>query len=428
MSMDSLKKPDFFQLPLKQIDKEAALIIEKELYRQKNTIELIASENIVSKAVLQAQGSVLTNKYAEGYPGKRYYGGCDMVDMAEELAISRAKELFGCQYVNVQPHSGSSANLAVYLAVLKPYETLMGMDLNCGGHLTHGSKVSFSGKIYQSYAYGLNKQTLEIDYEELEKEVCQNKPKLLITGGSAYSKIIDFKRFKTIANKVGALLMVDMAHFAGLVAGGCYPNPFPYADIVTSTTHKTLRGPRGGLILTNNQELSKKIDSAIFPGSQGGPLMHIILAKAVAFKEAMSIEYKSYTKDIIKNAKLMAQAFQKNGLTVVSGGTDSHLFTLDLSKLNITGKLAQNVLDTVNITTNKNSIPFDTLPPSQTSGIRIGTPAITTRGFKEKEILLVVELISKVLKELSIKSDLNINTKAEVLNQVKELCNKLPIY
>ncbi len=420
---------NFLNNKLESSDLEINNLINLEFQRQRHNIELIASENIVSKAVLEAQGSILTNKYAEGYPAKRYYGGCEEVDKIEQIAIDRACQLFDCKYANVQPHSGSQANMAVYLALLNVGDNILGMDLNAGGHLTHGAKVSFSGKLYNAFSYGVDEETMQINYDEVERIAIEHNPKIIIAGGSSYARIIDFKRFRKIADKVGAYLWVDMAHFAGLVAGGKYPSPLPHAHVVTSTTHKTLRGPRGGLILTNDEEIIKKINSAIFPGSQGGPLMHVIAAKAVAFKEAMSQEYKNYIKQVVLNAKHMAKEFQRLGFPVVSGGTDSHLIMVDVSQLGITGKQAEILLDSVHITCNKNSLPFDKLPPSKTSGIRLGTPAVTTRGFKEAEISQTVEMIVDVLKNINNQtSNLNIDFVEIITKRAKTLCEKFPIY
>lgn len=420
---------NFLNNKLESSDLEINNLINLEFQRQRHNIELIASENIVSKAVLEAQGSILTNKYAEGYPAKRYYGGCEEVDKIEQIAIDRACQLFDCKYANVQPHSGSQANMAVYLALLNVGDNILGMDLNAGGHLTHGAKVSFSGKLYNAFSYGVDEETMQINYDEVERIAIEHNPKIIIAGGSSYARIIDFKRFRKIADKVGAYLWVDMAHFAGLVAAGKYPSPLPHAHVVTSTTHKTLRGPRGGLILTNDEEIIKKINSAIFPGSQGGPLMHVIAAKAVAFKEAMSQEYKNYIKQVVLNAKHMAKEFQRLGFPVVSGGTDSHLIMVDVSQLGITGKQAEILLDSVHITCNKNSLPFDKLPPSKTSGIRLGTPAVTTRGFKEAEISQTVEMIVDVLKNINNQtSNLNIDFVEIITKRAKTLCEKFPIY
>ena len=377
-------------------DAEIADAIDNELKRQQNQIELIASENIVSPAVLEAQGSILTNKYAEGYPAHRYYGGCEYIDVVEELARARAKELFNAAYVNVQPHSGSQANTAVYVALLKPCDVIMGMSLDAGGHLTHGSKVSFSGKWLNAVQYGVCRDSGLIDYEQAERLALENRPKLIIAGGSAYPRQIDFKRFREIADKVGAYLMVDMAHFAGLVAGGVHPNPLEYADVVTTTTHKTLRGPRGGMILTYNSEIAKKIDSAIFPATQGGPLEHIIAAKAVCFKEALTPQFKDYAAQVVKNAKALGETLKKRGLDLVSGGTDTHLLLVDLRPKNLTGDVVEKALEAAHMTCNKNAITFDPMPPKVTSGIRVGTPAATTRGFKETEFIQVGNWIADV--------------------------------
>jgi glycine hydroxymethyltransferase len=419
---------NFFKASLKDSDKDLFDSIKNEFSRQQNHIELIASENIVSKAVLEAQGSVLTNKYAEGYPSKRYYGGCEHVDVSENLAIERAKKLFDCKYANVQPHSGAQANGAVYLALIKPGDTILGMSLNSGGHLTHGAKPAQSGKWFNAIHYDVDKQTGLIDYNMVEKLAVENKPKLIIAGGSAYSRIIDFKKFRDISDKVGAFLLVDMAHFSGLVAGGAYPNPTKFADVVTSTTHKVLRGPRGGIILTNNDELIKKFNSAIFPGLQGGPLMHVIAAKAVCFKEALSNDFKIYTKDVINNAKTLSETLTKKGFKIFSGGTDTHLMLLDLRSFGVTGKDAQISLGKANITCNKNGIPFDTESPMITSGIRLGTPACTTRGFKEQEFKHVAELIYRVIKGLSDNKLDNSKIENEVQKEVVNLCSSFPIY
>jgi len=395
----------FFKLKLQDADRELYDSIRDEFSRQQNHIELIASENIVSKAVLEAQGSVLTNKYAEGYPSKRYYGGCEHVDVTENLAIERVKKLFDCKFANVQPHSGAQANGAVYLALIKPGDTILGMSLNSGGHLTHGAKPAQSGKWFNAIHYEVNEDTGLIDYDEVEKLALQNKPKIIIAGGSAYSRIINFKKFRDICDKVGAYLLVDMAHFSGLVAGGVYPNPTKYADVVTSTTHKVLRGPRGGIILTNNEDLIKKFNSAIFPGLQGGPLMHVIAAKAVSFKEALSSDFK-----------------------IFSGGTDTHLMLLDLRSFKVTGKDAQASLGRANITCNKNGIPFDTESPMITSGIRLGTPACTTRGFGATEFSLIADLIYRVIKGLSENKTDNSKIEQEVKKEVVKLCSSFPIY
>ena len=419
---------NFFQQNLKEADNELFNSIESEFNRQQNHVELIASENIVSKAVLEAQGSVLTNKYAEGYPGKRYYGGCEHVDISESLAIKRAKKLFDCNYANVQPHSGAQANGAVYLALIKPGDTILGMSLNSGGHLTHGAKPAQSGKWFNAIHYDVDKDTGLIDYESVEKLAINNKPKLIIAGGSAYSRIIDFKKFREICDKVGAYLLVDMAHFSGLVAGGAYPNPTKYADVVTSTTHKVLRGPRGGIILTNNEDLIKKFNSAIFPGLQGGPLMHVIAAKAVCFNEALDDEFKIYTKNVIKNAQILSEKLIKNGFKIFSGGTDTHLMLVDLRDFNVTGKDAEASLGRANITCNKNGIPFDTQSPMITSGIRLGTPACTTRGFSSGEFTLIADLITKVIKGLSENGSNNSKIEKDVQKEVIDLCSSFPIY
>lgn len=411
---------------LQNEDVEIFSAIKEELNRQKNQIELIASENIVSRAVLEAQGSILTNKYAEGYPSHRYYGGCEFIDKVEALAIERAKKLFGAGFANVQPHSGSQANTAVYLALLKPFDTILGMSLDAGGHLTHGAKVSISGKWLNAVHYGVEKETGLIDYNQVEKLALENKPKLIIAGGSAYSRIIDFKRFRDIADKVGAYLMVDMAHFAGLVAAGFYPNPLEYADVVTTTTHKTLRGPRGGMILTNSSDLAKKIDSAIFPGTQGGPLEHVIAAKAVCFKEDLSPQYKAYAKQVIKNAKVLGETLKKRGLDLVSGGTDTHLVLVDLRPKNMTGDVVEKALEAAHMTCNKNAIPFDPMPPKVTSGIRLGSPAATTRGFKEAEFEQIGNWIGDVIDALAQgHADKVIS---DIAQKVIALCQRFPIY
>lgn len=416
---------DFVQ-DLKTEDAEIFSAIEEELNRQKNQIELIASENIVSRAVLEAQGSILTNKYAEGYPQHRYYGGCEFIDKVEALAIERAKKLFNARFANVQPHSGSQANTAVYLALLKPFDTILGMSLDAGGHLTHGAKVSISGKWLNAVHYGVEKETGLIDYNQVEEQALTHKPKLIIAGGSAYSRIIDFKRFREIADKVGAYLMVDMAHFAGLVAAGLYPNPLEYADVVTTTTHKTLRGPRGGMILTNNAELAKKIDSAIFPGTQGGPLEHVIAAKAVCFKEDLSPQFKVYAEQVIKNAKVLGDTLKKRGLNLVSGGTDTHLVLVDLRPKNMTGDVVEKALEKAHMTCNKNAIPFDPMPPKVTSGIRLGSPAATTRGFKEAEFEQIGNWIGDVIDALA-QGDAD-KVISDIAQKVIALCQKFPIY
>lgn len=419
---------EFFSKSLKEADPDIYDAICKELRRQQDQIELIASENIVSKAVLEAQGSILTNKYAEGYCGARYYSGCEFVDIAESLAIERAKKLFGCEYVNVQPHSGAQANGAVLLAFLKPGDTMMGMSLVAGGHLTHGSKAALSGKWFNSVQYGVRQEDALIDFDEVERLAREHHPKLIIAGGSAYPRAIDFKKFREIADEVGALFMVDMAHFAGLVAGGVHDNPLKYADIVTTTTHKTLRGPRGGMIMTNNPDIAKKINSAVFPGLQGGPLMHVIAAKAVALGEALKPEFKIYAQDIVKNAKTLAETLKRRGLDIVSGGTDTHLMLVDLRPKHLTGKLAEKSLERAHMTCNKNGIPFDPEKPTVTSGIRLGTPAGTTRGFKEDEFKKIGELIGDVLDGLSAHPDDNAAAEEKAKSEVLELCARFPIY
>ena len=418
----------FFDNNLSSTDPDLFNSIKLELERQQQHIELIASENIVSKAVLDAQGSIMTNKYAEGYPGKRYYGGCEFVDKAEDLALERVKKLFSCKFANVQPHSGAQANGAVYLALLKPNDTILGMSLNSGGHLTHGAKVSLSGKWLNSFHYEVDKETGLIDYDQVKKLAHEHKPKLIIAGGSAYSRVIDFKKFRKIANEVNAYFMVDMAHFSGLVAGNGYPNPIDHADIVTSTTHKVLRGARGGIILTNREDLIKKINSAVFPGYQGGPLMHIIAAKAVAFQEALKPNFKDYIKSVLANAKILSETLKNNGFKIFSGGTDTHLMLVDLRPFNVTGKDAEVSLCKANITCNKNGIPFDTEKMTITSGIRLGTQAATTRGFGLDEFRKVGTLITKVIKGLSENSADNSKVETEVRKEVVELCSNFPIY
>lgn len=408
---------------IKNCDLEVYNAIVEEEKRQEEGIELIASENFVSKAVMEAAGSVFTNKYAEGYPEKRYYGGCANADTVEQLAIDRLKKIFGAKFANVQPHSGSQANMGVYVSLLEAGDKILGMGLSSGGHLTHGYKINFSGKNYVGIEYGLNPETEMLDYDEIRRLAIQEKPQIIVAGASAYSRVIDFKKFREIADEVGAYLMVDMAHIAGLVAAGEHPNPMEYADIVTSTTHKTMRGPRGGIILTNNEEIAKKIDKAIFPGIQGGPLMHIIAAKAVAFKEALSPEFKEYQKQVVKNAKAMADALVKGGLRIVSGGTDNHLMLVDLRPKGVTGKMAEEGLEKAGITCNKNSIPNDPEKPFITSGIRLGTPAITARGMKEDEAVQIAEMIIKVLENVN--DDKKI---AEVKNEVLKLAEKFPLY
>ena len=408
---------------LKQSDPEIAKELDLELNRQRTKLELIASENIVSKAVMEAQGSVLTNKYAEGYPGKRYYGGCEYVDVVEQLAIDRAKKLFGAEYANVQPHSGAQANMAVFFALLTPGDTVMGMNLTDGGHLTHGSPVNMSGKYFKIVPYGVDKETERIDYDALEKQAEECKPKMIVTGASAYARIIDFPRLAEIAHKVGAYLMVDIAHIAGLVAAGLHPSPVPYADVVTTTTHKTLRGPRGGMILCKDAEFGKQFNKAVFPGIQGGPLMHVIAAKAVALGEALRPEFKEYAAQTIKNAKALAETLQQDGFRIVSGGTDNHLMLVDLTSKDITGKEAQTVLDEVNITSNRNTIPFEPRSPFVTSGIRLGSPALTTRGFKEDDMREVGNIIALVLNDPT-----NEEKKEEARRRVAALCKKYPLY
>ncbi|MEQ8194592.1 MAG: serine hydroxymethyltransferase [Rhodospirillales bacterium] len=418
----------FFSETLAATDPDLMKSIQDELSRQQNQIELIASENIVSRAVLEAQGCVMTNKYAEGYPGRRYYGGCEFVDVAEDLAIERAKKLFGCAFANVQAHSGSQANEAAYAAVMQPGDTLMGMSLAAGGHLTHGAAPSISGKWFDAVQYGVRRDTGQIDYDEVARLAKEHKPKLIVAGGSAYPRTIDFVRFREIADSVGALFMVDMAHFAGLVAAKIHPDPFPHAHIVTTTTHKTLRGPRGGMILTNDEALAKKINSAIFPGLQGGPLMHVIAAKAVAFKEALQPEFKAYAQSVAENAKVLASVMLESGFDVVSGGTDTHLLLVDLRPKKLTGKIAEASLERANITCNKNGIPFDPEKPTVTSGIRLGSPAGTTRGFGPGEFRFIGELIAKVLDGLAADPDDNAAVEQDVRKQVLELCARFPIY
>lgn len=405
---------------IKNEDREIYNLIQDELDRQQNGIELIASENFTSKAVMEAMGSYLTNKYAEGYPNKRYYGGCHVVDKVESLAIERVKELFGAEHANVQPHSGSQANMAVYMAMLEPGDTVLGMDLNDGGHLTHGSPVNFSGKLFNFVSYGVDKETERIDYEKVREIALECKPKLIVAGASAYSRYIDFKKFREIADEVNAYFMVDMAHIAGLVAAGCHPSPVPYADFVTSTTHKTLRGPRGGLILCK-EEFAKKIDKTIFPGTQGGPLVHTIAGKAVCFKEAMQPEFKTYARNVVENCAVLAEALMSYGFNIISGGTDNHLILVDLSNKDITGKDAEQLLDQIGITVNKNTIPNETKSPFITSGIRIGTAAVTTRGFNIEDMLDIASIINDAL------SNKNPNIK-ELKGRVRELCNCHTLY
>ena len=417
----------FFTAGVGQADPAIAAVLSGELTRQQEQIELIASENIASQAVLDVQGSVLTNKYAEGYPGKRYYGGCEVVDEAEILAIDRAKQLFGCEYANVQPHSGSQANQAVFMVTMKPGDTFMGMSLDDGGHLTHGKSVNQSGKWFAPVAYGVRPQDHLIDYDQAAEVARANSPKVIIAGGSAYSRQIDFKKFREIADEVGAILMCDVAHYAGLIVAGEYPNPFPHAHIVTTTTHKTLRGPRGGLILTNDKKLAKKIDSAVFPGLQGGPLMHVIAAKAVAFGEALRPEFKTYAKQVIENARALADSLQSVGFRIVSGGTDSHLMLVDLTPKNVSGAAAEIALERAGITTNKNSIPGDPLPPMQTSGLRVGTPAGTTRGFGPAEFRQVGHWIGEILDAVSTGQDTSA-IEQKVRREVVDLTRRFPIY
>ena len=422
------KKPIFTE-NLSVSDPELFSTIEKENKRQEQEIELIASENITSLAVMQAQGSVMTNKYAEGYSGKRYYGGCEFVDLAEDLAIKRIKELFNCEFANVQPNSGSQANQAVFMSLMKPGDTFLAMDLASGGHLTHGAKPNLSGKWFNAVHYGVNKKTELIDYAQVEELAKIHKPKVIIAGGSAIPRQIDFKEFRRIADTVGAFLMVDMAHFSGLAAAGCHPNPLEFADVATSTTHKTLRGPRGGIILTNNVDLAKKFNSAVFPGLQGGPLMHVIAAKAVAFGEALRPDFKTYQEDVIKNAKILSSTLEKRGFRIVTGGTDTHVILVDVGSKNIKGNDAEKSLGNANITCNKNSIPFDTEKPMVTSGIRLGTPAGTTRGFGPSEFTNIGNWIADVLEQLQINGIANNeNAELEVKNKVIKLCENYPIY
>lgn len=420
----------FFGTPLAEADPEIFGSIRNELGRQRHEIELIASENIVSRAVLEAQGSIMTNKYAEGYPGKRYYGGCQFVDVAEELAIERAKKLFDCKFANVQPNSGSQMNQAVFLALLQPGDTFMGLDLNSGGHLTHGSPVNMSGKWFKVVSYGVRKDDHLLDMDEIEKLAQQHKPKLILAGGTAYSRIWDWKRFREIADSIGAYLMVDMAHIAGLVAGGEHPSPLPHAHVVTTTTHKSLRGPRGGMVLTNDEDIAKKINSAVFPGLQGGPLMHVIAAKAVAFGEALKPEFKLYAQNVVANAEALAESLKETGLDIVSGGTDNHLMLVDLRPKNATGKRAEAALGRANITCNKNGIPFDPEKPFVTSGVRLGTPAGTTRGFGQAEFREIGKLIAEVLDGLKVANsdEGNAAVEAAVKGKVVALTERFPLY
>ena len=418
----------FFSSNLEQVDKDLFDSISNELSRQQNQVELIASENIVSKAVLEAQGSIMTNKYAEGYSAKRYYGGCEFVDIAENLAIERLKKLYGCQYANVQPHSGAQANQAVFLALIKPGDTILGMSLDAGGHLTHGSRPNQSGKYFNAIQYGINPETSLIDYDEVESLALQHKPSMIIAGGSAYPRNIDFKKFREIADKVDAYLLVDMAHYSGLVAAQEYPDPLPHAHVVTSTTHKTIRGPRGGMILSNDIDLGKKFNSSVFPGLQGGPLMHVIAAKAVAFGEALQPEFKQYIQQVKKNASVLGEVLISNGIDIVTGGTDSHMVLVDLRSKNVTGKDAEESLERAGMTCNKNGVANDPNPPTITSGIRLGSPAATTRGFKEEEFKFIGEKISTIINALSSSnSDISM-TESSILKEVTELCAKYPIY
>ena len=419
----------FFKQSLQDKDQEIAIAIQKELERQQNQIELIASENIVSKAVLEAQGSVLTNKYAEGYSRRRYYGGCEYVDQAEDLAIARAKQLFDCNFANVQPHSGSQANQTVMLALAKPGDKILGMSLAAGGHLTHGAAPNLSGKWFEAIQYGVSEKDLLIDFDQVRELALTHKPKIIIAGGSAYPRAIDFSKFRAIADEVGAYFWVDMAHFAGLVAAGIHENPVKIADIVTTTTHKTLRGPRGGMVLTNSEEIAKKVNSALFPGLQGGPLMHVIAAKAVAFKEALSSEYKQYIKDVVANAKIMGEVMLERGYGVITGGTDTHLILVDLSTKNITGNIAEKILESAGLTCNKNSIPFDKEKPMVTSGIRLGSPAGTTRGFKQAEFTVIANLIADVLDAIATGNEEEMVKAVNIsLAEVYKLCKAFPIY
>ena len=426
--MDRAVSPKFFSQSLADADPAVMESLTKELGRQQGQIELIASENIVSRAVLEAVGSVLTNKYAEGYPGKRYYGGCEFVDIAEQLAIDRAKKLFNCAFANVQPHAGAQANEAVFLALVKPGDTIMGMDLASGGHLTHGAAPNISGKWFNPIRYGVRRQDGQIDLDQVEALAKEHKPKLIIAGGSAYSRIIDFKAFRAIADSVGALLMVDMAHFAGLVAAGVHPSPLPIADVVTTTTHKTLRGPRGGMILSNNEDIGKKINSAIFPGLQGGPLMHVIAGKAVAFGEALKPEFKIYAQNVVNNAKVLAETLRKGGLEIVAGGTDTHLMLVDLRPKKLTGNVVEHLLERAGMTCNKNGIPFDPEKPTVTSGIRLGTPAATTRGFGEAEFKQIGQWICEVMDAEAATPGNTGAAEAAALKRVQDLCRRFPIY
>ncbi len=419
---------NFFSSNLEHVDKDLYQSISKELSRQQNQIELIASENIVSKAVLEAQGSIMTNKYAEGYSAKRYYGGCEFVDIAENLAIDRLKQLYGCSYANVQPHSGAQANQAVFLALIKPGDTILGMSLDAGGHLTHGSRPNQSGKYFNAVQYGINPETSLIDYQEVERLAIEHKPTLIIAGGSAYPRNINFKKFREIADKIEAYLLVDMAHYSGLVAAKEYPDPLPHAHVVTSTTHKTIRGPRGGMILSNDLDLGKKFNSSVFPGLQGGPLMHVIAAKAVAFGEALQPEFKTYIQQVKKNASILGEVLMSNGIDIVTGGTDSHMVLVDLRSKNVTGKDAEESLERAGMTCNKNGVANDPNPPTITSGIRLGSPAATTRGFKEEEFKFIGEKISTIINNLSVSnSDISM-LESSINKEVQDLCSKYPIY
>ena len=419
---------NFFSSNLEHADKDLYQSISQELSRQQNQIELIASENIVSKAVLEAQGSIMTNKYAEGYSAKRYYGGCEFVDIAENLAIDRLKQLYGCSYANVQPHSGAQANQAVFLALIKPGDTILGMNLDAGGHLTHGSRPNQSGKYFNAVQYVINPETSLIDYDEVERLAIEHKPTLIIAGGSAYPRNIDFKKFREIADKIEAYLLVDMAHYSGLVAAKEYPDPLPHAHVVTSTTHKTIRGPRGGMILSNDLDLGKKFNSSVFPGLQGGPLMHVIAAKAVAFGEALQPEFKTYIQQVKKNASILGEVLMSNGIDIVTGGTDSHMVLVDLRSKNVTGKDAEESLERAGMTCNKNGVANDPNPPTITSGIRLGSPAATTRGFKEEEFKFIGEKISTIINNLSVSnSDISM-LESSINKEVQDLCSKYPIY
>ncbi len=428
MTQAALRSAGFFSTSVADTDPQLTAALMGELDRQQNQIELIASENIVSRAVLEAQGSVLTNKYAEGYPGRRYYGGCEHVDVAEALAIERAKQLFGCSFANVQPHCGASANQGTFLALLQPGDTILGMSLAAGGHLTHGAAPNLSGKWFNAVQYGVREEDALIDYDEVERLANEHKPKLIIAGGSAYPRKIDFGRFRGIANGVGAYFMVDMAHFAGLVAAGVLPSPMPHAHVVTTTTHKTLRGPRGGMILSNDEDIGKKINSAMFPGLQGGPLMHVIAAKAVAFGEALQPNFRTYSEAVVANAQALAKRLEQKGLAIVSGGTDNHLMLVDLRPMGLTGKDAEAALERAGITCNKNAIPFDPAKPMVTSGLRLGSPAATTRGFGVAEFEQVGDMIHEVLAELQKNPEGNRAAEAETAAKVKTLCQRFPIY